>query len=163
MTVVVADTSPLNYLILVGGIGILSQLCERMVVPEEVFAELMCTDAPQAVRECAALYPPGAAAMAPVAESETDVLLLIDESAGQPEASRVPIAMGTGNLPDDAVQAPSIWRCLLIFEHQATIRLDTQRLMDSAFRTPFEADQGDHLALSCQRRRYPKIVCRRSP
>ena len=40
MTVVVADTSPLNYLILVGEIGILSQLYGRIVVPEEVFAEL---------------------------------------------------------------------------------------------------------------------------
>ncbi len=154
MTVVVADTSPLNYLILVGGIGILSQLCERMVVPEEVFAELMCTDAPQAVRECAALYPPGAAAMA-LAESETDVLLLIDESAGQPEASRVPIAMGTGNLPDDAVSAQHLALSAYL---RAPGDDSTGYRVDGLLRTPFEADRGDHLALSCQRRRYPKIV-----
>jgi len=51
MTVVVADTSPLNYLILVGEIGILSQLYERVVVPEEVYAELRDAGAPRAVQE----------------------------------------------------------------------------------------------------------------
>jgi predicted nucleic acid-binding protein len=45
MTVVVADTSPINYLILIGEIGVLQQLYHRVVIPEEVFSELMGTGA----------------------------------------------------------------------------------------------------------------------
>ena len=107
MTIVVADTSPLNYLILIGEIGILSQLYERIVVPEEVFAELRDADAPQVVRAWAARYPgwieirkapgpmsaimgldAGDSAAIMLAEWEADVLLLIDETASRREASR---------------------------------------------------------------------------
>lgn len=38
MTVLVADTSPLNYLVLIGEIGILRTLYGRVVVPPEVLA-----------------------------------------------------------------------------------------------------------------------------
>ena len=48
MTVVVADTSPINYLILIGEIGVLQRLYHRVVIPEEVFSELMDTGAPPA-------------------------------------------------------------------------------------------------------------------
>jgi hypothetical protein len=51
MMVVVADTSPINYLILIGEIGVLQQLYHRVVIPEEVFGELMDTEAPPEVRE----------------------------------------------------------------------------------------------------------------
>jgi predicted nucleic acid-binding protein len=107
VTVVVADTSPVNYLILIGEIGILSQLYERIVVPEEVFAELIDADAPQVVRDWAVRYPgwieirtvpglipalmdldAGESAAIALAGSEADALLLIDEAAGRREASR---------------------------------------------------------------------------
>jgi predicted nucleic acid-binding protein len=43
MTVVVADTSPINYLILIGEIGVLQQLYHRVFIREEVFSELRDT------------------------------------------------------------------------------------------------------------------------
>ncbi len=57
MTVVVADTSPINYLILIGEIGVLQQLFQRVVIPEEVFSELMDTGAPPEVRGWATQHP----------------------------------------------------------------------------------------------------------
>jgi len=50
MTVVVADTSPLNYLVLIGEIGILRRLYGRIVVPPEVLTELADSGAPPEVR-----------------------------------------------------------------------------------------------------------------
>jgi predicted nucleic acid-binding protein len=47
MTVVVADTSPIDYLILIGEIGVLQRLYHRVVIPEEVFNELMDRAAPE--------------------------------------------------------------------------------------------------------------------
>ena len=49
MTVVVADTSPLNCLALIGEIGILRRLYGRVVVPSEVLAELAGSGAPPEV------------------------------------------------------------------------------------------------------------------
>lgn len=54
MTVVVADTSPLNYLVLIGEIDLLRRLYGRVVVPSEVVAELTDRGAerPIADRRC---------------------------------------------------------------------------------------------------------------
>jgi predicted nucleic acid-binding protein len=40
MTVVVADTSPLNYLLLIGEISVLPALYGQIVIPQEVMTEL---------------------------------------------------------------------------------------------------------------------------
>ena len=40
MTVVVSDTSPLNYLVMIGEIAILHRLYDRVLIPSEVLAEL---------------------------------------------------------------------------------------------------------------------------
>lgn len=107
MTIVIADTSPINYLILIGEIGVLPRLYGRVVIPDAVFAELIDIGAPAAVREWT-MQPPdwlevriapspsaslldldfGEASAISLAEFETEVLLLIDESAGRREASR---------------------------------------------------------------------------
>jgi len=107
MTVVVADTSPINYLILIAEIEILARLFGQIVIPEEVLAELVDCEAPAEVREWMERHPKwveiksapspdlslkeldaGEAAAISLAEAETDVLLLIDETAGRLEASR---------------------------------------------------------------------------
>jgi predicted nucleic acid-binding protein len=49
MTVVVADTSPLNYLLLIGEIAILQAIYGEILIPPEVLAELSDVDAPAAV------------------------------------------------------------------------------------------------------------------
>ena len=40
MTLVVADTGPINYLILIGEIDILPKLFDQIVIPSSVLAEL---------------------------------------------------------------------------------------------------------------------------
>ena len=48
--IVVSDTTPLNYLILIGQVDLLPRLYQRVLVPEAVAAELQHHFAPQAVR-----------------------------------------------------------------------------------------------------------------
>ena len=40
MKVVVADTSPINYLVLIDCVNVLQRLYARIVIPQEVFSEL---------------------------------------------------------------------------------------------------------------------------
>ena len=47
---IVADTSPLNYLVLINQIDLLPQLYGRFLIPESVYAELSATETPQLVR-----------------------------------------------------------------------------------------------------------------
>ena len=109
MTVVVADTSPLNYLILIGQIEMLRRLYGKIVVPSEVLAELSDAGTPPEVREWTQSRPdwlemrvvqggrhdpaleridPGERAAILLAQGETEVLLLIVDGAGRAEANR---------------------------------------------------------------------------
>ena len=49
MLLVVADTSPIRYLVEIGYIGILPQLFEKIFIPSLVFDELRHPSAPAAV------------------------------------------------------------------------------------------------------------------
>ena len=57
MRLVVADTGPLNYLVLIDEIGLLPALFEKVFAPAAVPAELLNRDAPPAVRSWA-MHPP---------------------------------------------------------------------------------------------------------
>ena len=57
MKVVIADTSPLNYLILVGAVDILPRLYGRVMIPDLVLRELTGEGAPKEVAEWAAIRP----------------------------------------------------------------------------------------------------------
>ena len=57
MTVVIADSSPLNYLTLIGSIEILHQLYGTIIVPRQVIAELIDPAAPEDVRKWASDLP----------------------------------------------------------------------------------------------------------
>lgn len=48
--IVVADTSPINYLILIDAIGVLPELYQTVVIPQAVFEELQSNYAPEKVR-----------------------------------------------------------------------------------------------------------------
>jgi predicted nucleic acid-binding protein len=50
---VIADTGPLNYLIWIEAVAILPQLYGKVIIPPEVRAELLATDAPNVVRSWA--------------------------------------------------------------------------------------------------------------
>ncbi|HMD98502.1 MAG TPA: hypothetical protein VKM93_14355 [Terriglobia bacterium] len=57
MKVVVADTSPLNYLLLIGEVDLLPRLYGRVLVPDIVVSELIDSEAPPAVRTWASHVP----------------------------------------------------------------------------------------------------------
>ena len=57
MTVVVADSSPLNYLTLIGSVDVLRQLYGRVLIPREVADELTHAGAPVEVRAWARHLP----------------------------------------------------------------------------------------------------------
>lgn len=50
MRLVISDTGPVNYLILIGQIDLLHKLFESVILPEAVFHELVDPDAPHEVR-----------------------------------------------------------------------------------------------------------------
>src|SRR5262249_11124841 len=75
MQLVVADTSPLNYLILIDQIEILPALFEKVLVPEVVRNELQHSDAPAAVRRWISTTPPWLE-IVPAGQETTDVELL---------------------------------------------------------------------------------------
>lgn len=107
--IVIADTSPLNYLVLVGEVEILERLYHRVVIPEAVWRELQHPEAPAVVREWIAQRPlwlevrqttsPPDAGLRSLGEGErqaillaqehrSEALLLMDEGQGRREASR---------------------------------------------------------------------------
>ena len=51
MRVVVSDTSPIRYLILIDAIHVLSKLTDRVVIPEAVQQELLHPNAPPEIRQ----------------------------------------------------------------------------------------------------------------
>jgi len=57
MTLVVCDTGPVNYLILIDHIGLLPALANRVVLPQAVLRELLNANAPAPVRAWAASLP----------------------------------------------------------------------------------------------------------
>jgi len=107
--IVIADTSPLNYLVLIGEVAILQRLYNRVIIPEAVWRELRHPETPAPVaewvarrprwievRETAGIADAGLGSLA-AGEREAimlaqahraDALLLIDEGKGRREAQR---------------------------------------------------------------------------
>jgi predicted nucleic acid-binding protein len=56
--IVVADTGPLHYLVLIDAVQILPRLFDRVVVPDAVYGELLAAGAPDQVRHWTASPPP---------------------------------------------------------------------------------------------------------
>lgn len=55
--IVIADTTPINYLVLIDQANVLRELYGRVVIPQAVFTELRSSDTPEAVREWIAKSP----------------------------------------------------------------------------------------------------------
>jgi predicted nucleic acid-binding protein len=86
----VADTGPLNYLVLIEEIGVLEELCQAVVVPDAVFQELTSPDAPPAVRAWARACPP----WLEVQEVTRDAPPLPDLHPGEREVIRLALEIG---------------------------------------------------------------------
>ena len=105
--IVVADTGPLNYLVLIEAVDVLQPLYTHVVVPKTVVEELRCTPAPAAVRTWIAQPPdwlevrpdppsdpalcfldPGESAALSLAELLRADRILIDDRDGRTEAER---------------------------------------------------------------------------
>lgn len=105
--IVVADTSPLNYLVLIGHVDLLPRMYGRVVVPEGVATELVDPGSPPEVRSWASTRPiwlevrrvdvPAGSGLDAVDAGEAeaivlaeelrpDVLLMIDDRDGRREA-----------------------------------------------------------------------------
>lgn len=155
MRVVVADTSPINYLVLLTCADVLRQLYGRVVIPSAVFGELTAEGSPLPVafwirsrpewieiREEGSCEPSelaeiladvdaGEAAAIRIAVGEADSLLLIDDAAGRAVASRLGMAnTGTlGVLVAAAREGLVDLRVMLDRLHQTNFRV-SRSLMD---------------------------------
>jgi len=91
--IVIADTGPVNYLVLVGEIEALPALYDRILVPQAVYNELMHPRAPEAVHRwiaqlpqwlevrASSLTPDGDLLAADIEAGERDAILLAQELA----------------------------------------------------------------------------------
>jgi len=124
--IVIADTSPLNYLILLRHVEVLRALYGRVVIPQAVARELRSPRSPELVRgwigdapewlEVRQVAGTGDAALARLDDGEREAILLaeevradaliLDERAGRQEAERRKIrVIGTVRVLDDAAEA----------------------------------------------------------
>ena len=90
MRIVVADTGPLQYLLLIGHIDILPRLFESIAIPAAVQKEMLHPAAPQAVRTWAEV-PPSWLAVAPDAPDSDAALQKL--GAGEHAAILLALAM----------------------------------------------------------------------
>jgi predicted nucleic acid-binding protein len=142
MILVVADTSPIRYLVLIDAIAVLPKLYDRVVLPSAVVAELTHPNAPEAVKKWASAFPewvevkkarhialsgildPGEAEAIALAEEMKADSLLVDEAEGREEAlrRRLPVS-GTVGVLEKAAE-----RSLIVLAHAF------QRLSQTNFR-----------------------------
>lgn len=153
--IVVADSSPLHYLILIEEVGLLQQLYSEVVIPEAVLAELSRPASPGAVSGWLSMPPPwlrtvpvsaaeiaavtesldiGERAAIALAETMRAELLLIDEAAGRQEASRRHIRVtGTLGVLRSAAEKGIIDVPYVLGRLQATNFYVTDDLIESEF------------------------------
>lgn len=156
--IVVADTSPLNYLVLIGEIELLPALYDKILIPQIVLAELQHPHAPAQVRAWAAVPPDWCEACAvdsaadatltKLDDGERDAIflalkyrvdtLLIDEADGRREAVRRHLqVLGTISILEKAAQRGWIdFRSALGKLDQTNFRLSRRLRMDFLTRNP---------------------------
>lgn len=124
--IVISDTTPLNYLVLIGEQEALAKLFGQVIIPQAVWAELQAGGAPEAVRVWIAQQPnwlevrqvnlPTDAALAALDQGEQEAillaqelragLLLMDDKDGRLEAARRQLAVvGTLGVLDKAAES----------------------------------------------------------
>ncbi len=136
MTTIISDTSPINYLLLIGEIDVLPQLFQEVLIPPAVWRELQHKKTPRPVFEWAANLPAWAKVVTPLRidpsldldEGETEAIslamernihaLLIDDRQGWKAAvARAIVPIGTVNVLEAADE------CNLLDFEQAIAKL----------------------------------------
>lgn len=109
MRIVVADTGPVQYLVLIGEIDLLPRLFETVVIPAAVQAAMLHPGAPQAIREWAGAPPEwltvSARAAITLALAIRAELILMDDRAGVAAAlAKELTVIGTLGVPHRAAR-----------------------------------------------------------
>lgn len=78
MRVVIADTAPINYLVLIGQVDLLGKVFARILIPPAVCEELRHADAPIEVRKWATVFPAWIELAAPPARLSEPALDRLD-------------------------------------------------------------------------------------
>jgi predicted nucleic acid-binding protein len=99
--IVVADTSPLNYLVLIGEIELLAALYQKVLIPEEVLRELQRTGTPPAVHAWAASLPAWCQVRSPTSTPDPR---LSELDAGERDAIQLALDSGIDTLLIDEVE-----------------------------------------------------------
>jgi predicted nucleic acid-binding protein len=138
--IVVADTSPINYLLLINQIDLLPRLFQQIIIPDVVRDEMLDPDAPTVLQEWIANPPswltiqpvpvldttlnsldPGEQAAITLAQTLPADLLIIDERLGRQIAEDRGIAIiGTLGILDDAADQGLINLAEVIAQLQQT-------------------------------------------
>jgi predicted nucleic acid-binding protein len=99
--IVVADTSPLNYLVPIGEIDLLPALYGNLMIPDEVHRELQRQGTPQGVRDWAAILPAWCEVRLLTTTPE-DSLNELD--AGERDAIQLALELGADTLLMDEIE-----------------------------------------------------------
>ena len=101
MTIVISDTGPLNYLVLIESIDVLSRVFDQVIIPDSVLDELNHERTPDAVRNWAGELPQWAVVESSVTETEElkEASLRVDR--GELSAMAVALKKGLPILMDD--------------------------------------------------------------
>ncbi|HEY9670158.1 MAG TPA: hypothetical protein V6D11_01765 [Waterburya sp.] len=75
--IIVSNTSPINYLILIGHINLLPELFQQIIIPQAVYSELSDTSVPSPVQTWIAT-PPDWLKIQPVSQPSDAILDLLD-------------------------------------------------------------------------------------
>lgn len=75
--IIVSNTSPINYLLLIGQIDLLPELFRQIFIPEAVYSELSAPEAPNPVRTWIAT-PPDWLKIQPVTQASDEIIDLLD-------------------------------------------------------------------------------------
>jgi predicted nucleic acid-binding protein len=95
--IVIADTSPLNYLVQIGQSDLLSLLYKRIVIPVAVYEELMHLDAPPIVRQWVLRTPGWLEIRTPQTLADAD-LIRADLDSGERDAILLAQELGAREL-----------------------------------------------------------------
>ena len=96
--IVVSDTTPLNYLVLLGEVRLLPLLYDRVLIPNEVYQELQQSGTPPIVRAWALKLPEWCEVHAPTYELDSN---LYELDAGERDAIRLALQFGIPTLITD--------------------------------------------------------------